>query len=186
MAAQPKPPAQAPKRPRVQVAGKQEQFTEAAVELAKKLGWDGEPDWLQVAPARLEEIKAEENRLRQARGEPLLDELPEVTAEIAAAHGITVRDAVRYCAKLLHEHFEAGAFGKEQPGIAAACEHLAVDNADERAAIEGACAAAYEAGKGAKVTEHPIKKASLDAEAQGSAGTILGRVAAHEALKKGK
>ena len=44
-AAKPKPPAPAP-HGYVQSAGKQEDFSSAAVELAESLGWKGEPDWV--------------------------------------------------------------------------------------------------------------------------------------------
>lgn len=90
---------------------------------------------------------------------------------------ITVRDAQRYIAKVMHEHHQAGALGREQPDYRAACQHLGVDNADEQAAIDGALALAYESGKGQATSEVNQKNVSLDARAEGSAAAALGRLA---------
>src|SRR5688572_15896827 len=58
-------------------------------------------------------------------------------------YGIEVKDAKAYIAKTLHEHFQAGATGKDQPDYEAACVHLGVDNADEQSAIDDAMSKAY-------------------------------------------
>lgn len=79
------------------------------------------------------------------------------------ANDIRVEDAQNYIAKMLHEHYQAGALGLDQPDYLAACKHLAVDNADEQAAIDGALAKAYEGGKGAKVTTTPATVAGMNA-----------------------
>jgi len=91
---------------------------------------------------------------------------------------ITVRDAQRFIQKTMHEHHQAGARGEPQPDYRAACEHLAVDNADEQAAVDAALGLAYESGKGQAVSDVEIKKVSMDARAEGSASAALGRMAA--------
>lgn len=149
MQAAPRKPVPPRKRPSVGVTGApQETFVAPAVALAKKLGWDGDPDWV--------------------------------------GNDITVRDAQRFIAKTMHEHHQAGARGEPQPDYRAACLHLAVDNANEQAAIDGALRLAYESGKDQPVTQVETKKLSLDASMEGSAGVMLGRLAEAEAKARGK
>lgn len=74
---------------------------------------------------------------------------------------ITVADARGYLVKCLHEQYQAAARGEEQPDYKAACEHLAVDTAEEQAAIDKAFKQAFEAGKGATVTLHERVVADL-------------------------
>lgn len=76
-------------------------------------------------------------------------------------NGIAVADAQAFIVRVMHEHYIAGAKGEPQPDYRAACEHLAVDDADEHAAIDAALKAVYEAGKGAPLEAHPIVKANL-------------------------
>jgi hypothetical protein len=76
-------------------------------------------------------------------------------------NGIAVVDAQAFIVRVLHEHYIAGAKGEPQPDYRAACEHLAVDDAKEQAAIDAALSQVYEAGKGAPLTAHPIVKADL-------------------------
>lgn len=64
---------------------------------------------------------------------------------------IAVADARAYLVKTLHEHFQAGAKGEEQPDVALACEHLALDDEADVAMIAAECGRAFEAGKGATV-----------------------------------
>ena len=61
------------------------------------------------------------------------------------ANDITVADATNYIRKTMHEHFQAGAKGEDQPDYREACEHLAVDNDAEQAAIDAALKSVYEA-----------------------------------------
>jgi hypothetical protein len=74
---------------------------------------------------------------------------------------ITVLDAVMYLRRKLHETFIAAAKGEEQPSHLDVCEHLAVDNDDEQAAVEAAFAEAFATGKGAELTAHKVVFASL-------------------------
>lgn len=134
----------------------QEAFSEPAKALAAKLGWEGEPAAV-VYPAR-------------RSGES--DDAYAVRIRFDA---ITVRDAQRFLQKSLHEHFAAGALGREQP-TASVSGHLEVDTAEEKAAVEAALSAAYESGKGTPTSEVEIKKVSLDANAEGSATAALSRM----------
>ncbi len=122
--AKPKPPPPAPPK-LVQSAGKQEDFRELAIDLAAKLGWEGDLEW--------------------------------VTNDIA------VGDAQNYIAKVMHEHFQAGALGHLQPSYLNACEHLAVDNPDEQAAIDAALASAYENGKGKPIDINKAVTSNMNA-----------------------
>lgn len=87
--------------------------------------------------------------------------------------GISVRDAVRYLTKVLHEAFQAAARGEPRPDYSAACEHLAVDNDAERSALEGATLAAYEAGKGAPLTEVSTKVGRVGANLTAKGADML-------------
>jgi hypothetical protein len=83
---------------------------------------------------------------------------------------IRVDDAQNYITKMLHEHFQAGALGQDQPSYLAACEHLAVDNADEQSSIDAALAKAFESGKGATVTSTPATVAGMNANIEAKLG----------------
>jgi hypothetical protein len=100
------------------------------------------------------------------------------------ANDITVADARNYLAKVMHEHFQAGAKGADQPDYKAACEHLAVDNDSEQSAIDEALAAAYGAGKGATVTSQPVTVAGMAANLSVGAAAGLGKLI--EAGSKGR
>lgn len=77
------------------------------------------------------------------------------------ANDIAVSDAVAFVAKTLHEHFIAGAKDEERPSHLAACEHLAISDTAEQAAVDAALFAAFEAGKGSEVSHHPIVHALI-------------------------
>ncbi|HKY40766.1 MAG TPA: hypothetical protein VJN18_32750 [Polyangiaceae bacterium] len=96
------------------------------------------------------------------------------------ANDIMVRDAQRFIAKTMHEHFQAAARGLSQPDYKAACDHLAVDNPTEQAAIDQALKAAYAAGKGAEVKGTPATIAGVAANIEVSAGAGLGKLAQAE------
>jgi hypothetical protein len=100
------------------------------------------------------------------------------------ANDITVADARNFITKVMHEHFQAGAKGAAQPDYLAACEHLAVDNAKEQAAIDEALKGAFEAGKGTLVTSHPSTVAGIAANLSVGAAAGLGKLG--EAETKGK
>lgn len=100
------------------------------------------------------------------------------------ANDITVADARNYLAKVMHEHFQAGAKGAAQPDYQAACEHLAVDNDDEQAAIDEALKGAFEAGKGTLAAAHPVTTADIAANLSVGAAAGFGKLV--EAESKGK
>ena len=101
------------------------------------------------------------------------------------ANEIRVDDARNYITKVMHEHFQAAAKGLPQPDYKAACEHLAVDNDDEQAAIDEALKVAFEAGKGAQVSSHPVTVGGLAANITVGASAALGKFAEASAGKGG-
>ena len=96
---------------------------------------------------------------------------------------ISVRDAKRFLQKTLHEQHQAAALGAPALDFAAVCEHLGLTAAADLEAVQGACALAYESGKGQATTQVEKKNVSLDARAEGSASAALGRMAAAVAKK---
>lgn len=96
---------------------------------------------------------------------------------LQTASGLRVDDAQNFCVKVLHEHYQAGAKGERQPDCSAACGHLGVDDADEMAAIGAALTGAYEAGKGATLTEHDVRTAHM------TAGLVMTQLGAERAAK---
>ena len=74
------------------------------------------------------------------------------------ANEIAVSDAVGFLGKSLHEFFIAGAKGVEllPASVLAVCSHLGISLEAEVAAITSALGGAFEAGKGAAVTQHAI------------------------------
>lgn len=115
----------------------QRAFTEAAVSLAAKLGWEGEPHWL--------------------------------------ANGIAVRDAQRYCIKILHESYSAAAKGLPAPKAEGAAQYLSIDNANEAKLLAEALELAFQAGKDAPLVGVALKRASMDVEMSGSALSMLNK-----------
>lgn len=66
--------------------------------------------------------------------------------------GFRVDDAQNFCVKTLHEHYQAGAKGEEQPSVVDFCEHVGIADDAEAAEALAALTEAYESGKGAAVT----------------------------------
>lgn len=69
---------------------------------------------------------------------------------------ISVEDARGFLVKTAHEYFIAGAKGEPKPDHAPVCEHLALADASDLAAVESALSAVYESGKGTTVTQHAV------------------------------
>jgi len=69
---------------------------------------------------------------------------------------IAVEDARAFLIKSLHECFIAGAKGEPMPDHSLACAHLALSDSADSDAIATAFSAAFEAGKGAELTYHPV------------------------------
>lgn len=115
----------------------------------------------------------------------LAEQLGWVGPDHYLANEIRVDDARNYITKVMHEHFQAAAKGLPQPDYKAACEHLAVDNDDEQAAIDEALKVAYEAGKGAQVSSQPATVAGMTANISVGATAALGKLAEASAGKGG-
>jgi hypothetical protein len=132
----------------------QEAFAAPAVALAAKLGWDGAPG--DVLPPPRQSGESDNDYARRVR-----------------FTSITVRDAQRFIAKTLHEHFSAGALGQPQPDSSAASLHLNVDTESESKALFDALAAAYESGKGQPTSQVEIKKVSADTQLDGRIEAVM-------------
>lgn len=76
---------------------------------------------------------------------------------------ITVEDARGFLIKTLHEYFIAGATSEERPDPKLAAEHLGLSDAADLDVISAALGGAFESGKGAEVTHHPIVHAVVGA-----------------------
>ncbi len=78
-------------------------------------------------------------------------------------NNISVADAQSFLGKTLHEHFQAGALGRDQPDVQAAVDHLGLEEQSEIKALTDALTVAYDDGDGAEVTTHAGKVSSIGA-----------------------
>lgn len=139
------------------------------------------PPVLKSPPALVQSAGKQEDF--HAPAAALAEKLGWVGPDHYVAAEIRVDDARNYITKVMHEHFQAAAKGLPQPDYQEACAHLAVDNADEQAAIDAALKDAYEAGKGAQVDSHPATVGGMSANISVGASAALGKFAEASAGK---
>lgn len=87
----------------------------------------------------------------QAAGEALASKLGWEGEPDWETNGISVQDAWAFIVKSLHEHFQAGAHGADQPDTQLFFDHLGLESAEDRAAATEALDKAFEEGDGAPV-----------------------------------
>jgi hypothetical protein len=102
-----------------------------------------------LSPNRVE-LAGKQEHFRET-GEKLASDLGWYGEPHFVTVGVTVGDARNWLTKTLHEAFQAGAKGEDKPSYIAACEHLNIDDENERSMVRDAVDAEYEAGKGATV-----------------------------------